>query len=138
MGFLPSALVFSCHLSLHQFLSICIAPSVGVIDMSSQHQVTTSVLVWGLSANQCLVALDCALSPPSPQSAGSMSVINSLSLQELFTENRLLKTLQKRQDLALSKYEGTKAALPQLIRSHNEEVRFLRANLKHVSAVDYV
>ena len=67
-----------------------------------------------------------------------MSVINSLSLQELFTENRLLKTLQKRQDLALSKYEGTKAALPRLIRSHNEEVRFLRANLKHVSAVDYV
>ena len=65
-----------------------------------------------------------------------MSVINSLSLQELFTENRLLKTLQKRQDLALSKYEGTKAALPQLIRSHNEEVRFLRANLKHVSAAD--
>jgi hypothetical protein len=65
-----------------------------------------------------------------------MSVINSLSLQELFTENRLLKTLQKRQDLALSKYEGTTAALPQLIRSHNEEVRVLRANVKHVSAAD--
>ena len=65
-----------------------------------------------------------------------MSVINSLSLQELFTENRLLKTLQKRQALALSKYEGTKAALPQLIRSHNEEVRVLRANVKHVSVAD--
>jgi hypothetical protein len=62
-----------------------------------------------------------------------MSVINSLSLQELFTENRLLKTLQKRQDLALSKYEGTNAALPQLIHSHNEEVRVLRANVKLVS-----
>jgi len=77
-----------------------------------------------------------SLLPPPPKSAGSRSVINSLSLQELFTENRLLKTLQKRQDLALNKYEGTKAALPQLIRSHNEEVRFLRANLKHVSAAD--
>jgi hypothetical protein len=135
MGFVPSAVVFSYHLSLYK-LSISIAPFVGVIDLSSQHQVTTSVLVWSMSANPILVALDCCLCLPPPQSAGSMSVINSLSLQELFTENRLLKTLQKRQDLALSKYEGTKAALPQLIRSHNEEVRFLRGNLKHVSDAD--
>jgi len=44
VGFFPSAVVFSCHLSLYQFLSICIAPFVGVIDLSSQHQVTT--LSW--------------------------------------------------------------------------------------------
>jgi hypothetical protein len=61
------------------------------------------------------------------------NVLNLLSLQELATENRLLKTLQKRQGLALSKYEGAKAMLPQLIRSHNEEVRVLTVNIKHVS-----
>ncbi|PNF29035.1 hypothetical protein B7P43_G14195 [Cryptotermes secundus] len=55
-------------------------------------------------------------------------------LNELATENRLLKTLQKRQALALSKYEGAKAVLPQLIRSHNEEVRVLRANIKHLKS----
>lgn len=38
-------------------------------------------------------------------------------------ENRLLKTLHKRQDAALAKYEGTNAALPQLLRSHAEELR---------------
>ncbi|XP_069668996.1 lebercilin [Periplaneta americana] len=53
-------------------------------------------------------------------------------LNELSTENRLLKTLQKRQDLALSKYESSKAELPQLIRSHNEEVRVLRAKVKQL------
>ncbi|KAJ9573620.1 hypothetical protein L9F63_008961, partial [Diploptera punctata] len=50
-------------------------------------------------------------------------------LNELATENRLLRTLQKRQDLALKKYEDQKAELPQLIHSHNEEVRILRAKL---------
>ncbi|KDR11432.1 lebercilin-like protein isoform X2 [Zootermopsis nevadensis] len=55
-------------------------------------------------------------------------------LNELFTENRLLKTLQKRQDRALDKYESTKAALPQLIRSHNEEVRVLRAKVKQLKS----
>jgi hypothetical protein len=46
-GFPPSALVFSFLLSLYQFLPICIAPGVGVIDLFSQHQVITSVMVWG-------------------------------------------------------------------------------------------
>ncbi|PSN52938.1 hypothetical protein C0J52_03630 [Blattella germanica] len=55
-------------------------------------------------------------------------------LNELATENRLLKTLQKRQDLALKKYEGTKAELPELIHSHNEEVRVLRAKVKQLKS----
>lgn len=57
-----------------------------------------------------------------------------LQLNELCTENRLLRALQKRQDLALVRYEGTQAQLPQLVRSHQEEVRILRTkykNLKH-------
>ncbi|KAK7866030.1 hypothetical protein R5R35_008543 [Gryllus longicercus] len=53
-------------------------------------------------------------------------------LNELSTENRILRTLQKRQDMALKKYEGTQAELPQLIRSHNEEVRTLKTKLKQV------
>lgn len=38
-------------------------------------------------------------------------------------ENRLLKSLHKRQDSALSKYESSSAELPQLLHSHAEEVR---------------
>lgn len=44
-------------------------------------------------------------------------------MQELTNENRLLKTLHKRQDNALAKYEGTSGELPQLINSHTEELR---------------
>ncbi|KAK3926657.1 Lebercilin-like protein [Frankliniella fusca] len=53
-----------------------------------------------------------------------------LQLNELCTENRLLRSLQKRQDLALDRYEGTQAQLPQLVRSHQEEVRVLRTKYK--------
>ncbi|XP_055909182.1 lebercilin-like protein [Eupeodes corollae] len=44
-------------------------------------------------------------------------------ISELAHENRMLRTLHKRQDLALSKYESTNAELPQLLHSHAEEVR---------------
>nr|XP_023024976.1 coiled-coil domain-containing protein 18 [Leptinotarsa decemlineata] len=46
-------------------------------------------------------------------------------LSELSKENQILKTLQKRQDKALSKYENTNADLPRLIHSHEEQIRFL-------------
>lgn len=46
-----------------------------------------------------------------------------MHLQALTNENRLLKTLHKRQDTALAKYEGTNAELPQLLHSHAEELR---------------
>lgn len=38
-------------------------------------------------------------------------------------ENRLLRTLQKRQDNALIKYESSASELPQMIKSHMEEMR---------------
>ncbi|CAO1355816.1 unnamed protein product [Diamesa serratosioi] len=44
-------------------------------------------------------------------------------IAELAAENRLLKSLHKRQDSALSKYENSNAELPQLLHSHSEEVR---------------
>ncbi|XP_072753298.1 uncharacterized protein [Anoplolepis gracilipes] len=51
-------------------------------------------------------------------------------LNELANENRLLKILQKRQDSALSRYEGTNAELPRLINSHHEELRILQTKYK--------
>ncbi|XP_011685716.1 PREDICTED: lebercilin isoform X1 [Wasmannia auropunctata] len=51
-------------------------------------------------------------------------------LNELANENRLLKALQKRQDSALRRYEGTNAELPRLINSHHEELRVLQAKYK--------
>ncbi|KAL1491432.1 hypothetical protein ABEB36_012032 [Hypothenemus hampei] len=46
-------------------------------------------------------------------------------LAEVARENQTLKTLQKRQDKALNKYENTNADLPRLIHSHAEEIRVL-------------
>ncbi|EZA47474.1 Lebercilin-like protein [Ooceraea biroi] len=51
-------------------------------------------------------------------------------LNELANENRLLKALQKRQDSALRRYEGTNAELPRLINSHHEELRVLQTKYK--------
>lgn len=42
---------------------------------------------------------------------------------ELTNENRLLRTLHKRQDTALSKYENSSSELPQLISSYADELR---------------
>ncbi|KAG8337461.1 Lebercilin [Homalodisca vitripennis] len=53
-------------------------------------------------------------------------------LNDVTNENRFLKTLQKRQEVALRKYEGHEARLPQLIQSHNEEVRILTSKLKQL------
>uniref|UniRef100_A0A1B6CW02 Lebercilin domain-containing protein n=1 Tax=Clastoptera arizonana TaxID=38151 RepID=A0A1B6CW02_9HEMI len=53
-------------------------------------------------------------------------------VNELTNENRLLKTMQKRQETALRKYEGTEARLPQLMQSHNEEMRILTSKLKQL------
>ncbi|XP_071440524.1 lebercilin-like protein [Hetaerina americana] len=51
-------------------------------------------------------------------------------LSEVSAENKLLRTLQHRQDRALKKFEGAKGQLPQLIQSHSEEVRALKAKCK--------
>lgn len=53
-------------------------------------------------------------------------------LNELATENKLLKTLQRRQDLALRKYEGTNAELPRIINTHHEELRILQSKYKNL------
>ncbi|XP_055322434.1 uncharacterized protein LOC129578224 isoform X2 [Sitodiplosis mosellana] len=52
---------------------------------------------------------------------------------ELINENRLLKTLQKRQDNALIKYESSTSELPQLIKSHTEELRVWQTKYRALS-----
>lgn len=52
--------------------------------------------------------------------------------QELTAENRLLKSLHKRQDSALSKYENSSAELPQLLHSHAEEVRVWQTRCRNL------
>jgi chromosome segregation ATPase len=45
-------------------------------------------------------------------------------------ENRLLKIMERRQENALSKYEGTHAQLPQVIKSYSADIRTLQTRLK--------
>lgn len=53
-----------------------------------------------------------------------------MNKQALSNENRLLKTLHKRQDTALAKYESSYAELPQLLNSHGEELRIWQSKYK--------
>lgn len=54
------------------------------------------------------------------------------NFQELSAENRLLKSIHKRQDSALAKYENSSAELPQLLSSHAEELRVWQARVKNL------
>ncbi|XP_031342290.1 lebercilin-like [Photinus pyralis] len=49
---------------------------------------------------------------------------------ELQQENRALRNLQSRQDKALSRYEGTNADLPRLLKSYEEDIRVLATKNK--------
>lgn len=51
-------------------------------------------------------------------------------ISELAHENRILRTVHKRQDQALKKYESTNAELPQLLHSHAEEIRIWQSKYK--------
>uniref|UniRef100_A0A1I8M498 Lebercilin domain-containing protein n=1 Tax=Musca domestica TaxID=7370 RepID=A0A1I8M498_MUSDO len=58
------------------------------------------------------------------------------TIAELAHENRILRTLHKRQDSALSKYESTNAELPQLLHSHAEELRMWQTKYRNLQAVN--
>lgn len=60
---------------------------------------------------------------------------NYIFSQELANENKLLKALQKRQDSALKRYEGTNAELPRIINSHHEELRVLQIKYKKLKTL---
>lgn len=53
-------------------------------------------------------------------------------MKSLMSENRILKMMEKRQENALSKYEGTHAQLPQVIKSYSEDIRSLQARIKYM------
>ncbi|XP_060837852.1 CAP-Gly domain-containing linker protein 1-like isoform X2 [Rhopalosiphum padi] len=55
-----------------------------------------------------------------------------MKTRELIVENRLLKTLEKRQENALSMYEGKQAKLPQAIKSYEEEIRTLKSQIRQI------
>lgn len=53
---------------------------------------------------------------------------------ELKKENKLLKTLQARQERELEKYQNQEGELPQILQHHSEEVRTLKEQLKRSQA----
>ncbi|XP_027842998.2 CAP-Gly domain-containing linker protein 1-like [Aphis gossypii] len=55
-----------------------------------------------------------------------------MKTRELIVENRLLNTLIKRHENALSMYEGKQSKLPQEIKSYEEEVRTLKSQIRHI------
>ncbi|TMW52197.1 hypothetical protein DOY81_002756 [Sarcophaga bullata] len=58
------------------------------------------------------------------------------TIAELAHENRILRTLHKRQDSALAKYESNNAELPQLLHSHAEELRVWQTKYKNLQATN--
>jgi uncharacterized protein Smg (DUF494 family) len=54
-------------------------------------------------------------------------------ISELLNENKLLKSLHKRQDSALSKYESSNAELPKLLHAHSEEIRVLQTKCRNLA-----
>ncbi|XP_011548452.3 lebercilin-like protein isoform X1 [Plutella xylostella] len=53
-------------------------------------------------------------------------------LQELSNENRILKAVQKKHEIALQRYENSNAELPQVLNSHSEEMRVQQARYKQL------
>lgn len=52
----------------------------------------------------------------------------------MMSENRILKIMEKRQEKALSKYEGTHVKLPQIIKSYSEDIRSLQTRLHYMKS----
>lgn len=55
-------------------------------------------------------------------------------IKSLKAENVIFKMMEKRQETALSKYEGTHAQLPQVIMSYGEDLRTLQIRLRRTKA----
>lgn len=57
-------------------------------------------------------------------------------IANLAHENRMLRTLHKRQSSALNKYESNNAELPQLLHSHAEELRVWQTKHRNLQAIN--
>ncbi|XP_047986221.1 lebercilin isoform X2 [Leguminivora glycinivorella] len=53
-------------------------------------------------------------------------------LQELSNENKVLRAMQRKQEIALQRYENSNAELPQVLNSHTEELRIQQTKFKQV------
>ncbi|PZC78266.1 hypothetical protein B5X24_HaOG202338 [Helicoverpa armigera] len=53
-------------------------------------------------------------------------------LQELSNENKVLRAIQKKQEIALQRYENSNAELPTVLNSHNEEMRIQQSKYKQL------
>ncbi|KAJ8733063.1 hypothetical protein PYW07_015662 [Mythimna separata] len=53
-------------------------------------------------------------------------------LQELSNENRVLRAMQKKQEIALQRYENSNAELPQVLNSHSEEMRIQQTRFRQL------
>ncbi|XP_067646634.1 lebercilin [Eurosta solidaginis] len=58
------------------------------------------------------------------------------TIADLAHENRILRTLHKRQDSALAKYESTNAELPKLLHSHAEELRVWQTKYRNLQQIN--
>ncbi|XP_016985207.1 lebercilin [Drosophila rhopaloa] len=57
-------------------------------------------------------------------------------IANLAHENRMLRTLHKRQNSALNKYESNTAELPQLLHSHAEELRVWQTKYRNLQSIN--
>ncbi|XP_017087489.2 DNA ligase 1 [Drosophila bipectinata] len=57
-------------------------------------------------------------------------------IANLAHENRMLRTLHKRQSSALNKYESNNAELPQLLHSHAEELRVWQTKYRNLQSIN--
>ncbi|XP_050676022.1 lebercilin-like protein [Leptidea sinapis] len=53
-------------------------------------------------------------------------------LQELSNENKILRAVQKKHEIALQRYENSNAELPQVLSSHTEELRIQQTKYKQL------
>ncbi|XP_026318649.1 lebercilin-like protein isoform X2 [Hyposmocoma kahamanoa] len=53
-------------------------------------------------------------------------------LQELSNENKVLRAIQKKHEIALQRYENSNAELPSVLNSHSEEIRIQQAKYKQL------
>ncbi len=61
-----------------------------------------------------------------------MAIINLLIFQTLSVENRTLRTVQHRHEIALRKYEGLESDFPKLLEHHANEVHSLQRGFRKV------
>ncbi|CAB3242822.1 unnamed protein product [Arctia plantaginis] len=82
-----------------------------------------------LSKRKRMNPLGMDLSNPSLARKGGDRYVTQ---RELSNENKILRAVQKKQEIALQRYENSNAELPQVLHSHTEEVRIQQMKYKQL------